>query len=218
MRRAIICLILAIALIFASVPCLAIDGAEPKVSAKSAILIDFAERNILYEKNAHERMPMASTTKIVTALVVCEALDPDATVKIPCEAVGIEGSSIYLCENEILTVEQLLYALLLESANDAAVALAIAASGSVSEFAKKCNEKAISLGLRNTNFKNPHGLYDEEHYTTAYDLAILSAEALKNELLCINVIYIASLALAIGTVCALIAAKNCTLIKGYSVV
>ena len=184
MRRAIICLILAIALIFASVPCLAIDGAEPKVSAKSAILIDFAERNILYEKNAHERMPMASTTKIVTALVVCEALDPDATVKIPCEAVGIEGSSIYLCENEILTVEQLLYALLLESANDAAVALAIAASGSVSEFAKKCNEKAISLGLRNTNFKNPHGLYDEEHYTTAYDLAILSAEALKNELLC----------------------------------
>ena len=183
MRRAIFCLILVLALLFSAVPCRALESEEPCVSAKSAILIDLAERNILYEKNAHARMPMASTTKIITALVASEILEPSATVKIPHEAVGIEGSSIYLVENEILTVEQLLYALLLESANDAATALAIAAAGSIQEFAKKCNDKATELGLRNTNFTNPHGLYDENHYTSAYDLAVLSAEALKSELL-----------------------------------
>lgn len=153
---------------------------EISLSAKSAVLIDLDERNILYQKNAKECLPMASTTKIVTALLVCELTKCDAVVKIPAEAVGIEGSSIYLNEGELLTVEQLLYALLLESANDAAVALAIFAAGSIEGFAQKCNEKAYSLGLRNTNFTNPHGLYDENHYTTAYDLAILTSEALKN--------------------------------------
>lgn len=150
------------------------------LSAKGAVLIDLDERNILYQKNATERMPMASTTKIVTALLVCELSNIDAIVKIPREAVGVEGSSIYLCEGELLSVEELLYALLLESANDAAVALAVFSAGSIEEFAKKCNEKARELGLENTSFVNPHGLYNENHYTTAYDLAILTAEALKN--------------------------------------
>jgi D-alanyl-D-alanine carboxypeptidase len=106
-------------------------------------------------------------------------LECSATVKIPREAVGTEGSSVYLREGELLSVEQLLYALLLESANDAAVALAICAAGSVEQFAKRCNDKARALGLCNTNFTNPHGLYDENHYTTAYDLAILTAHALN---------------------------------------
>ena len=105
----------------------------------------------------------------------------DTVIKIPREAVGVEGSSVYLQEGEMLTVEQLLYALLLESANDVAVALAVCASGSIEAFAQKCNEKAYALGLRDTNFTNPHGLYDENHYTTAYDLAILTSYALKNQ-------------------------------------
>ena len=170
-------------ILFANLPlnCIAVTHTEPlSLSAKSAILIDLDEKTVLYRKNEKERMPMASTTKIVTALVTCELLECNLTVQIPQSAVGIEGSSVYLQAGELLTVEQLLYALLLESANDAAVALAICASGSIENFAEKCNEKAYCLGLRDTSFTNPHGLYDENHYTTAYDLAILSAEALKN--------------------------------------
>ena len=179
--RAFFCIILSVTLIAVfPLNCAAAQTEPIAVSARSAILIDLDEKSILYQRNARERMAMASTTKIVTALVACELSECDATVKIPREAVGIEGSSIYLCEGELLTVEQLLYALLLESANDAAVALAISVAGSIENFAQKCNEKAYSLGLRDTSFKNPHGLYDEEHYTTAYDLAILTAEALKN--------------------------------------
>ena len=179
--RALFCIALTLALII--IPptnCLAATHADcPSVSAKSAILIDLDEKNVLFQKNSQERMAMASTTKIVTALVACELLECNATVKIPREAVGTEGSSVYLREGELLSVEQLLYALLLESANDAAVALAICAAGSVEQFAKRCNDKARALGLCNTNFTNPHGLYDENHYTTAYDLAILTAHALN---------------------------------------
>lgn len=180
--RIIWSLILSIVL-FTLIPlnCIATTLSEPiSLSAKSAILIDIDEKNVLYKKNEKERMPMASTTKIVTALVACELLNCAQTLKISRVAVGIEGSSIYLQEGEILSVEHLLYALLLESANDAAVALAVSAAGSIEKFAEKCNEKAYALGLRDTNFTNPHGLYDENHYTTAYDLAILSADALKN--------------------------------------
>lgn len=181
--RAFFCIVFSVILIAVSpLECIAITPSEPlSVSAKSAILIDLDEQNVLYQKNARKRMAMASTTKIVTALVACELLKCDTVIKIPREAVGVEGSSVYLQEGEQLTVEQLLYALLLESANDAAAALAICAAGSVEAFANKCNEKAYTLGLRDTNFTNPHGLYDENHYTTAYDLAILTSYALKNE-------------------------------------
>lgn len=179
--RAFASIILTVALLFAlPLGCFAVKADTLSLSAKSAILIDADEKKVLFSKNASTRLPMASTTKIVTALVASELLDSEALIKIPREAVGIEGSSVYLCEGELLTVEQLLCALLLESANDAAVALAISASGSVEAFAKKCNERAYELGLRNTNFTNPHGLYDENHYTSAYDLAILTAEALKS--------------------------------------
>ena len=152
----------------------------PSVSAKSAVLIDLEECNVLYEKNAHARLPMASTTKIMTALVVAESMPLDEILAVPKEAVGVEGSSIYLQSGERLSVKELLTALLLESANDAAVALAICTAGSIENFAKKCNEKARALGLKDSNFTNPHGLYNENHYTSAYDLAIISAHALKN--------------------------------------
>jgi len=153
------------------------------VSAKSAVLIDAQSGRVLYEKNAHECMGMASTTKIMTALTVLWLCSADSVVTVPKEAVGIEGSSVYLCEGEELTVEQLLYALLLSSANDAAVALAIHSAGSVDHFSEKMNQYAEALGIENTHFTNPHGLYDDDHYTTALSLALIAREAMKNELL-----------------------------------
>ena len=145
--RAFFCVILTAVLIAVfPLKCIATAIYEPlSVSARSAILIDLDEKTVLYQKNAKERMAMASTTKIVTALVACELLKCDTVIKIPREAVGVEGSSVYLQEGEMLTVEQLLYALLLESANDVAVALAVCASGSIEAFAQKCNEKAYAL-------------------------------------------------------------------------
>ncbi len=151
------------------------------LSAGSAVLIDASDGTVLFEKNAHERRGMASTTKIMTALVVADTLPPDRVVAIPKEAVNTEGSSVYLTEGELLSVRELLYALLLSSANDAAVALAIAAAGSVEAFAERMNGYAATLGLCNTHFTNPHGLNDENHYTTAYELAVITREAMKNE-------------------------------------
>ena len=153
------------------------------ISAKSAILIAADSSEILASKNERERMGMASTTKIITALTVLSLANPNETVTVPKEAVGTEGSSVYLCEGEKLTVEQLLYALLLASANDAAVALAMHCAKSVESFAEKMNTVVNDMGLEDTHLTNPHGLYDENHYTTAYDLAIITREAMKNELL-----------------------------------
>ena len=150
------------------------------VSARGAVLMEADSKEIIFGQNENARLPMASTTKIMTALVALESLPMDTTVKITPESVGVEGSSIYLCEGETMTLEQLLYALLLESANDAAVAIAVAVSGSVEAFAEKMNERAKTLGLTNTHFVNPHGLDAEEHYTTAYELALITCEAMKN--------------------------------------
>ncbi len=158
-------------------------SAAPALSAKHAVLIDFDSGEVLLEHNAKERAGMASTTKIMTALTVLSLCKPTDKVVIAKEAVGVEGSSIYLCEGESLSVEQLLYALLLSSANDAATALAVHCSGSVEKFAVQMNTIAASLGLSDTHFVNPHGLYDENHYTTAYDLAVIARAALQNELL-----------------------------------
>ena len=156
------------------------DAITPSVSAKSAVLIDGESGELLCSKNPDERLPMASTTKIMTALVAIEEGDLASEVTIPREAVGVEGSSIYLYEGEKLTLEELLYAVLLESANDAATAVAIHISGSVEGFAALMNEKAAKLGLENTHFENPHGLDSAQHYTTARELAIIAAEAMKN--------------------------------------
>ena len=151
------------------------------LSAESAVLLDLDSRAVLYSKEHKKRMGMASTTKIMTALVVAENCELDKAVLIPDEAIGVEGSSIYLQRGERLTVRELLYSLLLQSANDAAVALAIECAGSVSAFADMMNKKAEELGLEDTRFTNPHGLAEKEHYTTAYDLAVITACALENE-------------------------------------
>lgn len=153
----------------------------PAVLAEAFALFDPISGCFLAQGNAERRLPMASTTKIMTALVVLERVAPEQTVIVPKEAVGIEGSSVYLFENEEITVKTLLYALLLNSANDAATALAIHTAGSIAAFAALMNEKAAALGLVNTHFTNPHGLFDEAHYTTAKDLALITAAALENK-------------------------------------
>lgn len=155
--------------------------AAPSVSAEKAILMDADSGRVFWEKDADARSLIASTTKIMTALVVCEQCNLADRVKIPQEAVGIEGSSMYLREGEILTVQDLLYGLMLHSGNDAAVALAIYCGGTEADFVTLMNEKASRLGLENTGFANPHGLDHDGNYSTARDLAKLSAYALQNE-------------------------------------
>ena len=153
---------------------------SPNVSARSATLYEPETSRFLYSKNATERLPMASTTKIMTALIAIEHAELDDIVKIDDRAIGVEGSSAYLRRGDILTMEELLYALLLQSANDAAVAIACHIGGGIEGFAEIMNERAESLGLSDTHFTNPHGLDDPEHYTTANELAIIAAEAIGN--------------------------------------
>ena len=150
------------------------------ISAGSAVLMDAKTGRILYEKDPHNRHLIASTTKIMTALIVCEQCNVLDRMRIPKEAVGIEGSSMYLREGEVLTVQELLYGLMLHSGNDAAVALAIYCGGTVEGFVELMNDKARTLGLSNTHFANPNGLDHPEHYSTAHDLAVLAAYAMEN--------------------------------------
>ena len=161
------------AILFLPVPAFAL-------SAEHAILMDGTTGRVLYERRCDDRSLIASTTKIMTALVVCEQANVLDRVRIPKEAVGIEGSSMYLQEGEILTVQELLYGLMLQSGNDAAVALAIYCGGTVEGFAELMNDKARQLGLSNTHFVNPNGLDHPEHYSTARDLGVLALHAMNN--------------------------------------
>lgn len=150
------------------------------LSAEKAVLLDAQTGRLLYEKRADERALIASTTKIMTALIICEQCNVLDRMRIPKEAVGIEGSSMYLQEGEILTIQELLYGLMLHSGNDAAVALAIYCGGTVEGFAQLMNDKARRLGMTGTHFENPNGLDSPGHYSTARDMAILAAYAMAN--------------------------------------
>ena len=150
------------------------------ISAQSAIVLDASTGRVLYEKNADKQSLIASTTKIMTALVICENCNVLDRVRIPKAAVGIEGSSMYLQEGEVLTVQELLYGLMLQSGNDAATALAIYCGGTVEGFAELMNDKAHALKLFGTHFVNPHGLDAPGHYSTARDLAVLTAYAMAD--------------------------------------
>ena len=150
------------------------------VSAQSAIVIDACTGRVLYEKDPDRQSLIASTTKIMTALIICEQCNVLDRMRVPKEAVGIEGSSMYLREGEVLTLQELLYGLMLRSGNDAAVALAIYCGGTVEGFAELMNDKARQLGMLNTHFVNPSGLDSPDHYSTARDLAILAAYAMEN--------------------------------------
>lgn len=161
------------------------SGLAPILSAKGAILIDAGDGGVIYEKDADRKLYPASTTKIMTALIVIEMLTEidanlESKIVVPAKAVGVEGSSIYLKEGEVITVEELLYGTLLQSGNDAATALAVCFGGNEDNFVKKMNAKARALNCKNTNFINPSGLFHENHYTTARDLARIAQAAMKN--------------------------------------
>ena len=158
----------------------------PSISAEGAVLINSDSGRILYEKNPDEKLFPASTTKIMTALVALEMLEElglgiGSKVIVPVEAAGIEGSSLYLKAGEKLSLEELLYGLMLQSGNDSAEAIAVCVGGTKEIFVEKMNRRAEELGCRGTHFVNPSGLFDEEHYTTAQDLAIIAAEAMKRD-------------------------------------
>lgn len=149
-----------------------------KVSARSAILLDWNSGRILYEKNAHEKLPIASTTKIKTAVVALENGELDDVVITSKKAANTGGSSIWLEEGEVKKLEELLYGLMLRSGNDAAVAIAEHISGDVTLFSDLMTQRARELGSTGSSFKNPHGLHHPDHYSTAYDLALISSHAM----------------------------------------
>ena len=155
--------------------------ALPEVSSHSACVIDIDTGRILGAKNENEKSEPASITKIMTALVALENADIQKVVTIPNEAAGVEGSSVYIKAGEKYSLEDLLYGLMLRSGNDAATAIAIDVAGSVDAFVEKMNEKAQALGCTGTHFNNPHGLPDDDHYTTAHDMALIAAAALQND-------------------------------------
>ncbi len=144
-------------------------------------VMELSTGKIIHSKSKKVRLPMASTTKIMTALLVIEDCDLEEVITVPDAAVGTEGSSIYLKRGEKISVKDLLYGLMLRSGNDSAVALAIHHSGSTENFAKCMNERAKEIGALSTNFKNPSGLPDPEHYTTAEDLCLIACTAMRNQ-------------------------------------
>ena len=177
------------AILMAALAVLALNGSTlaererdtEEISAGGVMLMDACTHKVLYAKNAHEKLPMASTTKIMTAILAIETGKLDALVTVPKEAYGVEGSSMYLRLGEKISLRDLVYGLMLVSGNDAAVAIAINVGGSIAGFAALMNEKAKALGAQNTHFVTPNGLHDAEHYTTAYDLALIASYAMQNE-------------------------------------
>ena len=180
-RKIMVYIVLAIVLLLAC----PLGGLKLSANAEaksSTIVMEAESGRVLEAKNAQIKLPLASTTKILTAITVIENTDTAASVKIPKQAEGVEGSSIYLKANENWKIKDLLFGLMLRSGNDAAVALAYATSGSIEEFCCLMNRTAINAGAFNSHFVNPHGLDDEAHYTTAFDLAMITRYALRSEL------------------------------------
>lgn len=168
-------------LIFAqtSTNSLAVSSVKPKISAKSAIAVELNSDQIVFQKDINVKRPIASTTKVMTALIALENFPLDKVLTTTPKAASAGEAEIYLVPDETMTVENLLYAMLLRSANDAAMVLSEGV-GKTSRFINLMNKKARALGALNTNFVNPHGLHNKKHYSTAYDLYLISKEALKN--------------------------------------
>ena len=154
---------------------------KPKINSRYALVMDRNSKAILYGKNEKTKTKMASTTKIMTAIIVIENTDLNNIVEISSKSAGTGGSRLKVKKGDKIKVKDLLYGLMLRSGNDAAVALAEYVGGTVEQFASLMNNKANQIGLKNTNFVTPHGLDSEEHYTTPYELAILTDYALNNE-------------------------------------
>lgn len=156
----------------------------PKISAGAAIVMDTVSGRVLFEKNAYTRSSIASTTKIMTAIVAIENGNDNEDVIVSKKAAAISGSTVNLKEGKVYKLGDLLYAMMLRSGNDAAIAIAEHVGGSVEAFAEMMNRKAAEIGATNTNFVTPHGLDDPQHYSTPYDLALITQYALKNEKFC----------------------------------
>lgn len=157
------------------------ECALAETERSSYCVMEVNTRTVLDSHNGNIRLPMASTTKAMTALIACESGKMNDVVTITSESVGVEGSSIYLKEDDKLTLRDLTYGLMLRSGNDAATAIAIYLAGTVEKFVDKMNARAKAMGLNNTRFVNPQGLHDDNHYTTAEELAVIACEGLKNE-------------------------------------
>ncbi len=179
-KRVYIYCLIAFVLLFTSIPEKAYGN--PSVSAHRAVLMDQETGRVLYEKGAHEKSRIASITKIMTAILAIESGKMGENVKVSENAVGTEGSSIYLQPGEKIKLEDLVYGLMLRSGNDAAVAIAEHVGGSLDGFVYLMNQKAEEIGMKNSHFANPHGLDDHEnHLSTAYDMALLTRYAMQNE-------------------------------------
>jgi serine-type D-Ala-D-Ala carboxypeptidase (penicillin-binding protein 5/6) len=171
---------LAVSLIFVNIP--QKTSASVSVSASSAVLMDQESGRVLYEKGAHEKKRIASITKIMTAILAIESGKLENMVQVSPKATRAEGSSVYLKPNEKIKLEDLIYGLMLRSGNDTAEAIAEYVGGSLDGFVYLMNQKAKEIGMANTNFANPHGLDNfENHYSTAYDMALLTRYAMQNE-------------------------------------
>lgn len=169
-----------ILLVSFAVPCEALEAA-PSVSARAFIVMEAASRSVIYEGNSRTELPMASTTKIMSALLCLESGDLDTQFTVDSDAIHVEGSSMGLVEGDIVTKRALCYGMLLPSGNDAAGAAAVRIAGSYAAFADRMNARAAEIGMTQTHFVTPSGLHDEQHYSTAYDMALLTAAALRNE-------------------------------------
>jgi D-alanyl-D-alanine carboxypeptidase (penicillin-binding protein 5/6) len=178
--KRITALLAVVLMILYNVTTYASPAVDPAPNAKAAVLIDVASGRVLYQKNEGLKLPMASTTKIMTAITAIEHGKLDDIVTASVKAQNTGGSSIYLQAGERLLLHDLLYGLMLQSGNDAAVAIAEHIAGNVGDFAELMNQKAAEIGALNTHFVNPHGLDSPNHYTTAKDLARITAYALKN--------------------------------------
>jgi serine-type D-Ala-D-Ala carboxypeptidase (penicillin-binding protein 5/6) len=169
------------ALIFSNIFKIDVKADDIYVNARTAVAIDAKTKVVLYEKDAHMVVPMASTTKIMTALVALNYGDLDKKVEISSRASSIRGSTVGYKKGEMIPLKELIYGLMLRSGNDAAIAIAEGVAGSVEEFLKLMNEYANQIGVYSTHFESPHGLDSENHYSTAYDLALITAKARENK-------------------------------------
>lgn len=184
-------LALIIAIIFTAIPVFSVEVnavTEETITAPSAVLMETSSGKILFEKNPHEQRPCASITKVMTMLLVCEAIDNgklslDDTITASAHAASMGGSDIWLEEGETMSADDMIKATVVASANDAAVALAEHLCGSEEVFVEKMNEKASQLGMNDTVFKNCNGLDEDGHITSAYDVAVMSRELMKNEMI-----------------------------------
>lgn len=180
MKKILICLTMAISILMSNISTAFAASEPPSASANGVVVMDSVTGAVLYGNNEDTKYPPASPTKLMTVLLTLEKCKLDEKVKVGTYPPTIEGSKIYIDTNEEMTVKEMLYAVIMVSANDCAEALAEHIAGSGEEFAKLMTQRAKELGCKNSNFKNPHGLYDDEHRTTAYDLATIEKELLKH--------------------------------------